>query len=168
MRTPYYSIFQETYSLPNGGQGTYYAIRGLHTAFVVPFVSPSEIILITQFRYLYQENAWEFPAGRVNSGEEPVKAAARELEEEAGYRAERLIYAGWFAPCNGLTDERTEVYLAANLTQVEQRLDATEQITAHRVSIHHFEHMINNNEVRDGMSLAAWQIAQSRYKELFT
>ena len=165
---PYYTIYKEDYTLPNGETSTYYAIRNLRTVFVVPFISASEILLVKQFRYLYQEESWEFPAGRVDDGEDALVAAKRELQEESGYTAASMHHVGWFAPSNGLTDEHTDVYLATDLTQTNQQLDDTEAMTVHTVPIDEFERMIDNNTARDGMSIAAWRLIQAKRKELFS
>lgn len=165
---PFYTVYDEEYVLADGEASHYYAIRGLQTSFVVPVLTPDTLILTKQFRYLYQEYSWEFPAGRVDPGETMEEAALRELNEEAGYKAGTLHYAGWFAPCNGLTDEQTHVFVATDLQLDEQNLDATEQIEVHQLQIDEFVQMIENNTARDGMTIAAWGIAKPIIKQLFS
>src|SRR5690606_5026593 len=106
--------------------------------------------------------------GRVDPGETPEQAARRELEEESGYTAGVLKYAGWFAPCNGLTAEKSHVYFATNLTNVGQKLEDTEILEVQEMLVDEFESMINNNEARDGMSITAWRIVQSIRESHFT
>ncbi len=156
---PYYTVFQEGYVLPNGREGTYFAVRGLRTVFVIPMLEMDKIILTRQFRYLLQTESWEFPAGRIDDGESPLQAAQRELEEESGYRAEQLQEIGVFAPCNGLSDEVCHVFLATKLRQTKQQLEDTEAVSVHVKTVDEFEDMINNNTVQDGMTIAAWTIS---------
>lgn len=159
-KNPYYSVYEEEYSLPNGAKSTYYAVRDLKTVFVVPLLNKSELILTKQYRYLYQNYSWEFPAGRIDPGETAEVAALRELEEESGYKAAHLKSIGWFAPCNGLSDEHCSVFLATELQYTTQQLEATEDITVAVIAIDEFERMIENSEVQDGMTLAAWTFAK--------
>lgn len=157
---PFFTVNEEQFELPNGTTGTYYAIRDLQTAFIVPMPDADTIIITKQFRYLFNDWSWEFPAGRVDPGEEPLQAAVRELQEEAGVIAGKLEYAGWFAPCNGLTAEKSYVYFATDLTYVEQELEDTEILEVVKMSVDEFEAMINNNQAKDGMSITAWRLVQ--------
>lgn len=158
---PYYKVLKEEYNLPNGKIGTYFAIRGLQTVFIIPMLSATKIIITKQFRYLMQTDSWELPAGRIDAGETPEAAALRELEEESGYRAEHLELAGLFVPCNGLSDETCYVFLATKLKKAKQKLEETEQITVYEKTVDEFDDMINNNTVRDGMTIAAWTMTHN-------
>lgn len=164
---PYYSISEEEYTLPNKNVGTYYAVRGLKTVFVVPMLGVDQVIITKQFRYLLQSESWEFPAGRIDAGESPIQAARRELEEEAGYQAEALHEIGVFAPCNGLSDELCYVFLATDLQLTAQQLEDTEAVTVHVKTVDEFEDMINNNTVQDGMTIAAWALT-AKQRNLLT
>ena len=166
-KNDFYTVYKEAYTLPNGKLGTYYAVRNLRTAFIVPMLDANTVILTKQFRYLYQADSWEFPAGSCDDGETPEQAAHRELEEEAGYTAGTMQYVGWFAPCNGLTDEQTSVFVATDLVQTQQKLDDSEHISVHAISIDEFTQMIENNTARDGMTITAWTMSQPVIRELF-
>lgn len=163
---PYYTVYSEDYRLPTGQIATYYGIRGLRTALVIPFLDTTTVVLTKQLRYLFQEDIWEFPCGRVEPNEDIKLAAQRELEEETGYRANTVEYIGWFAPCNGLTDERCHTFVATNLTTTQQQLDATEVLTVHSLTIQQLTDLIQTNKMTDGMSLAAWSLfkANPKYK----
>lgn len=168
LKNPYYSVFQEQYSLPNGEEGTYFAVRGLQTVFIVPMTSPTQVVVTKQYRYLLQEDSWEFPAGRIDPGETPDQAAHRELEEEAGYRAKTIALVGTFGPCNGLSDEICYVFLATDLELTKQHLEMTEAMSVHRKTVDEFQHMVDNNTVRDGMTIAAWALTSKQRKDLFS
>lgn len=157
---PYYQISQEPYQLPNGEPGVYYGIRGLETVIVVPVLTDTQVVMVNQFRYLFNEYVLEFPAGRMEADEQPEQAAARELQEETGYQAGALVGAGWFAPCNGLSDERCHVFIARQLTLTVQQLDITEDMTVRLVERAALEDLIRSQQIHDGMTLAAWQLTQ--------
>lgn len=166
-QNPYYSISEEEYTLPNGSIGTYYGVRGLKTVFIVPMLNAKQIIITKQFRYLLQMESWEFPAGRIDPGESPIQAARRELEEESGYRAGAMYEIGTFAPCNGLSDEICNVFLATDLQPTAQQLEETEAVTVYVKGVDEFEDMINNNTVQDGMTIAAWTLT-AKQRNLLT
>ncbi len=161
LENKWYSVFKEEYTLPNSKTGVYYAIRGLVTVFIIPMLSADTALLTKQFRYLTQQDSWEFPAGKVDDGETPEQGALRELEEETGYKSTTLDKVGVFYPCNGLSDEVCHVYIARDLQKTQQELDDTEQLTVHEKSVDEINEMIDNNTVRDGMSITAWRMSES-------
>lgn len=161
-QNPFYTVSKEAYQLPNGRTGIYYGIRGLVTVFVVPLLSATELVMVNQFRYLYNSYILEFPAGRVEAGESPEAAARRELKEEAGFNAADVKPLGWFGPCLGISDERCHVFLATQLQPVTVQLDATEDMQVKIVERTDFENMVKQQQIIDGMTLAAWQLAQTQ------
>lgn len=78
----------------------------------VLYAEEGKILLVKQFRYPYGEVVCEIPAGKLERGEDPMKAAARELEEEAGVRAEKLTLLFVMYPSPGYTDEKIYIYRA--------------------------------------------------------
>ena len=94
---------------------------------IVP-VTDGKVILIRQFRIAIERELIELPAGRLEPDEEPIVCAARELEEETGYRANRLIpLASYFASV-GSTNERMYVYLALDLVRTKTNMETDERI----------------------------------------
>ena len=91
-------------------------------------MTDGKVILIRQFRIAIERELIELPAGRLEPDEEPIVCAARELEEETGYRANRLIpLASYFASV-GSTNERMYVYLALDLVRTKTNMEADERI----------------------------------------
>src|SRR5450432_1975583 len=75
------------------------------------------VILIRQYRYAAREFLWELVAGRIDKGESPRQAAARELIEETGYRAKQFCTFLDFFPTPGFLEERMFILLASGLTE---------------------------------------------------
>ena len=80
-------------------------------------------VMIQNYRIAPDELLWEFPAGKLEPGEDPSHAAGRELEEETGYRAGTVRKLGEFYTSPGFTDELMRVFVAEDLSFVGQRLE---------------------------------------------
>ena len=121
------------------GRWEYAARTGNVTAAVILAVDAGEAILIEQHRVPVGGRCIELPAGLVgdeDEGEEIAAAAARELEEETGYRAERIVPLGRFYASPGMTTEHFTLVRAEGLSRVgEGGGVAGEEIIVHRVPL---------------------------------
>lgn len=107
-------------------------------------------VLIENERIAVGETLVELPAGTMDKPGEPAeKAAARELEEETGYRARSMRRLGGFYTTPGLTDEWMEAFVAEELTPVGQRLEADERITVRIVRVPEALAMVEEGRIRD-------------------
>src|SRR5262247_4188879 len=88
-------VSREHVRLPNGHELWLDIVHHPGAAAVVPFASEDEVLLIRQYRHAAGGAILEVPAGKLDSGEAPARCAVRELEEEAGCRAGRLVELGW-------------------------------------------------------------------------
>ncbi len=93
----------------------------------MPVVNHS-VILIRQFRIAIERELIELPAGRLEVGENPIACAARELEEEIGYRPKQLIPLASYFSSVGFTDERMHIFLAPEPEKATLKLEADERI----------------------------------------
>jgi ADP-ribose pyrophosphatase len=82
---------------------------------VVPFLDRDHVVLLRQFRHAAGGTIWEVPAGKLDRGEDPAVCAVRELEEETGYRAGRVVQTGSVLTTPGFTDERIHLFCAYDL-----------------------------------------------------
>jgi ADP-ribose pyrophosphatase len=112
--------------------------RGIHAAVILAIVD-GDVLLVEQYRVPLGGPCLELPAGLVGditAGEDLAEAAARELEEETGYRAERIEIIGKFASSPGMVSETFTLVRAIGLTQVgEGGGEEGENITVHRVPL---------------------------------
>jgi ADP-ribose pyrophosphatase len=93
---------------------------------MVPLTDPETVVLVRQFRYPLARHFYELPAGKIDSGEEPLQTAKRELREECGYEAVEWRHLATIHPCIGYADERMEFYLARQLNHVGHAPDEDE------------------------------------------
>lgn len=110
--------------LPNGHEATREYVVHQGAAVVIPVLDSGELIFEKQFRYPVGRVLIEFPAGKIDPGEDPFATAKRELLEETGYSASDWRYVGVMHPCIGYSNERIEIFLARGLIKAtEQQLD---------------------------------------------
>ena len=112
--------------LPNGNTSTREWIKHPGAVCCVPILPNGKIVLIRQYRYAVKQEMIEIPAGKLDKNEIPEKCALRELEEEIGYKANKLTLLANIHPAVGFTDEKMWLYLAEDLIKTKQSLDADE------------------------------------------
>lgn len=122
---------------------------------VIPVLSDGRLVMIRNWRIAVERWLHEFCAGKLEPGEDPAAAAARELEEETGHRAGTIRKVGEFLTTPGFADERMHVYEASTLTVVPRRLEAGEQIEVEVRSVAEAEAMIRDGRIEDGKTIAA-------------
>jgi len=153
----------EEVELPGGRRAQLDLIRHPGASAVVPFLSDDEILLIRQYRYAAGGEIYEVPAGKLDPGESPEACAHRELEEETGYRAERLDSLGEILTTPGFTDERIHLFAADGLSPGQQNLDDDEVIQLVPIPLSQALEMVWSGALPDAKSaLAILQAAQRR------
>lgn len=140
--------------LPNGKLAHREVVEHPGGVAIVAITSEEEVLLVKQFRKPCEEVLWEIPAGKLERGEDPVKAALRELEEETGFKAETVEKVISFYTSPGFADEVLHIYLADQLTPTAQALDEDEFLSVGRKSWMEIQKMIATNEMKDAKSIA--------------
>lgn len=114
-----------------------------------------EVLLVRQFRYPYKEVIYEIPAGKLEKGEDPQKAAVREFEEECGAKAGNFFSLGELYPTPGYCGEIIRMYGACDLTFTEQRLDDDEFLEVIRMPLQECLERIMSGEIKDSKTICA-------------
>ncbi len=112
------------------------------------------LLFVKQYRHAAGEELLELVAGTLEAGEDPAETAARELQEEAGYRAGRLTKLAEFYSAPGFCSELLHLYLAQELTPSRLPGDEDEQITLVRLRLEEALAMAVRGEIRDAKTLA--------------
>ena len=118
-------------------------------------VRDGKVALVRQFRYAYGEAIDEIPAGKLNAGEDPAAAAGRELEEETGLRAGKLVHRFTLYPTPGYTNEKIYIYEAEDVTCGAQHLDEGEFLNVSYVPVAEAVRRVEAGEIRDGKTVVA-------------
>lgn len=121
---------RDTVELSNGSLTTREYVVHPGAVMVVPLVENAQgevrLVLERQFRYPLHRVMIEFPAGKIDPGEEPFQCAQRELREETGYQAKYWARAGMLHPVVAYSTEAIDIWFAKGLTAGEQHLDQDE------------------------------------------
>lgn len=150
--------------LPDGKVSYRECVRHSGGAAVL-LIKDNRVLLVRQYRYVYGKPIYEIPAGKLNEGEDPKIAAARELEEETGYRAE-LSHLLDIYPTPGYTDEIIHIYLAGNFEITAQKLDEDEFLNYCFIDIGTVLKMIENGELCDAKTvLAIYKYVLNKYNK---
>ena len=147
-----FSLWGGQVELDNGEVAVREYIRHSGGVGIVP-VLDGNIILIRQFRISIERELIELPAGRLEPNEEPISCVIRELEEEIGYRANKLIpIASYFASV-GNSNERMYLYLALDLEKTERHLESDERIREVAMPLEMVKEKLANQEFEDSKTI---------------
>lgn len=139
--------------LPDGHNSVRECVRHSGGAAVL-LIKEGKILLVNQFRYLYGKEIFEIPAGKLNKGEDPEFAAARELEEETGFKAE-LVHMLDLYPSPGYTDEIIHIYFAKRYEYIGNHPDVGEFLSNVFIPIKDVIDMIEQGRICDAKTVSA-------------
>jgi ADP-ribose pyrophosphatase len=145
-------VHKDTLRLPDGKEITRDVVA--HPgAVVVLAVENGEVLFVRQYRHAAGESLLELVAGTREPGEEPEVTAAREIQEEAGYKAGKITKLGEFFSAPGFCSELLHLYLAEELTPSRLPGDEDEEIEVERYSVQEALRMATAGEIRDAKTL---------------
>lgn len=159
-QNPFFKVKENQVIRHNDTEATYYVVQASPSVFVIPQDKDGKIYFIKQYRYPNNNISWEVPAGAVDSQEDPLKAAQRELYEESGITAKKWSLKGQMYLAPGLLKNKSLVYLASELSQKEIEIMPEEAILdCQKFSWKEIQKLIQTGELNDGPTLAALNLA---------
>ena len=120
---------------------------------IVPVTKDNKVLMVRQYRYPMEEELLEVPAGKLGKDEDPLACAIRELSEETGCTAGRIVDLGATYPSPGFCRETLFMFLALDLEHGEMHLDENELLSVEAVDIDELVELIMANELPDAKSI---------------
>ncbi|MDY3711549.1 MAG: NUDIX hydrolase [Agathobaculum sp.] len=152
--------------LPNGRTAQREVCEHVPGVGVLPIDRDGNVILVRQFRYPFDTVLLEIPAGKMDHGaEDAEECGRRELREETGCTAGRMVPLGRLYPSPGFLDEVISLYAALELTEGEMQPDEDEFVEVVRLPIAEVEEMVARDALRDAKTIAA--LYRARLKGLY-
>jgi ADP-ribose pyrophosphatase len=149
------SVREDVVELPNGRRTVYGVVECSECVGVLPFLDRDTVLLVGQYRYVAGDFFWEIPTGGQHAGETPTQAAQRELAEEAGHEAGRLVGLGDFHTSKSILREVAHLYVAEDLRPASRPPDPTEFIERRAFPFREVVAMVERGEIKDAMTIIA-------------
>ena len=164
IKTPIFRVTEEVAQDPEGFTIKRAIVRHGGSAVMMAVDAKKRILLVKQFRLPAEKYLWELPAGRLDPGETPLKAAKRELIEETGFRAKTWtkLVSYWASP--GFVSEKMNLFLAEDLIEGEATPMDDERIEKRWFTPKEMEELIAAGKIEDGKTLIGYLLWKNRKK----
>lgn len=157
-------IYRDTMKFSNGNTELWDYIHHKGAAAVLPVMDDGKILMVRQFRNALERFTIELPAGALDAASEKgIVCAARELEEETGYRSENLEWLITLRTTVALCNERIEIYVAHNLIPSKQHLDPNEFVNVEAYTLEELKEKVFKGEIEDSKTVAAIMAYDAKY-----
>ena len=160
-------VYKDTMELPNGKTEEWdFVSHRKGAAAVVAVREDGKLLMVRQYRNALERMTLEIPAGARDSVTEGTKVcAARELEEETGYRSENLTFLISLRTTVAFCDEFIDVYLARDLVKSAQHLDEGEEIQVEAYALEELCDMIYQGRIQDSKTVSAIMAYSNKIKK---
>ena len=149
-------FFSDSMEMPDGNVVQWDLIHHRKgAAAVIPVMPDGKILMVRQFRNALDRITLEIPAGARDGDEDTAVCAARELEEETGFRAGKISYLLSMRPTVAYCDEYIDIYLAEDITVGQKHPDEYEFIEIETCALDDLVARIYSGEIQDGKTVAA-------------
>ncbi|MCI8582673.1 MAG: NUDIX hydrolase [Dorea sp.] len=157
-------IYCDTMEFENGNTAQWDYIHHDGAAAVVPVTDEGKILMVRQYRNALERYTLEIPAGKLDDpAEKGIVCASRELEEETGYRSDKLEWMITLRTTVAFCNERIEIFVAHNLIPSKQNLDEDEYIDVQAYSIEELKAKIFAGEIEDSKTVSAILAYDTKY-----
>lgn len=142
-------VSRDRIKLPDGSVSDREFIRHPGAVVILPLFDDGRVLLERQFRYPLDRVFVEFPAGKIDPGEDHLACAKRELQEETGYTASDWRFVCTIHNAIAYSDEHLELYVARGLSAGQAQLDEGEFLETFTATVPELLAMVRHGEVTD-------------------
>jgi ADP-ribose pyrophosphatase len=142
-------VKRDTVSLHNGKSATREYIEHNGAVMIIPLLDSGELVMERQYRYAMRRHCLEFPAGKIDPGEDALATGRRELLEETGYVAGEWTYLATIHPTVAYSTERILIYLARGLEHRGGNLDEGEFLEVLTLPLAALLDLVRTGEITD-------------------
>jgi ADP-ribose pyrophosphatase len=146
---------RDSVRLPDGRESQREYIVHPGAVLIIPILPDGRLVMERQFRYPLRQTFIELPAGKIDTGEDPLVTGQRELLEETGYTAKHWQLLAKLHPCIGYSNEVIYVYLARDLTLGQHKRDEDELLEIFSMSLPEAMAAMRRGEITDGKTMIA-------------
>lgn len=158
-------IRKDFFKLPNGVETDFTVLERGEVVAILPITSENEIIVVEQYRPAVDKITIDIPGGGINSNESPLEAAKRELREETGITAEKILKLGTFYPDSGRSEQIRHIYAAINLRFGKQILDKEEFINIKKIPYEKLRNMILRGGIKEITLVLTFLLYENKWRE---
>lgn len=157
-------MYKDYVKIPNGNIAEWDFIMHKGAAAALPVTSDGKIVLVKQYRNALDRETIEIPAGGLENIDEPmIECAARELEEETGYKSDNLEFLISIRTTVAFCNERIDVFVAKDLEKTLQNLDEDEYVDVVEYEPKELVKMIYDGIIQDSKTVSAIMAYYNKY-----
>jgi len=149
------NLRRDKVTIKNGGTSYREIVEHNGGVIILGITDEGKIPMIRQYRKPAEQVMFELPAGKLEKGEDPAKAAIREFKEETGYTAGNLRFITAFYPTVGYSEEVLHIFFADDLTAGDTAFDENESIEIEEYLPETLYELIDAGDINDGKTLIA-------------
>jgi ADP-ribose pyrophosphatase len=156
-----FKIKTEKVKLPDSSTIDFASLQKNPGADILALIEKDTIILIRQYRPAVKKWIYQLPGGKIEDDETPIQNAIKELEEEIGYKAEKMKLIGKFYTSPHISNDLQYIFLARDLKKTKRHLEKGEQIKLKKVKLSTAYKMVANGKINDSTTIAALMILKN-------
>lgn len=154
--SPWIRLALADVEIPGGDRFEHHVVRSPADAAGTIVHDPDRgVLLLWRHRFVTDTWGWEVPAGRIDEGESPIEAGARETYEETGWRAGPMRHLVTYYPNNGLSDCGFHLFTADGAEHIGDPLDRSESERIEWVALSRLREELRAGAIHDGLSMTA-------------
>ncbi|MFX1512215.1 MAG: NUDIX hydrolase [Promethearchaeota archaeon] len=161
----YLQLWIEKHRLQDNQVHEFTVVNAADWVQVIPEIKDHTFLLVNQYRPAWRQMSLEFPGGRMNPNESPKECAVRELEEETGYKARKLIKLATEKPV-AYTTQTAHIFYATDLVEGKKNTDPSEFTNSVFLTRNQVEQKIIEEEIIEVPSIASWALFSFKEKVL--